>query len=239
MRYAVTFLCISVASSNALADDLATAQIARARFTTDASPDALQHASCSLDAHVEVAGQSRALDVRVVHGSQVTRCSSQSGLALTVLTSDARDVSVEVEVPDGAPQETVHELSNLVQAIAAEIRRRAGFVQPQAPVQKVAFSPVLTGTGIALAVVGVGVFVAGYIWLLGEIGNLSCENVGAFCIDGGPPALMVAGALAVPLGALLAVVGERRVPVSFPTARLVPWVTPRVGGATAGLSFTF
>jgi hypothetical protein len=186
-----------------------------------------------------VAGQSRALDVRVVHGSQVTRCSSQSGLVLTVLTSDARDVNVEVEVPDGASQETVHELGNLVQAIAAEIRRRSATAQPQAPVQKVAYSPALTVTGIALAVAGVGTFVAGYVWLLGEIANLSCANAGEFCIDAGPPMLMVAGALALPLGALLAVIGERRVPVAVPTARLVPWVTPRVGGATAGLSFTF
>ncbi len=239
MRVAFTALCALSLASPALADDLAPTQIARARFTTDAEPDVVQHAACSLDAKVELAGQSRALDVRVVTGGRVTRCSaSQGGLVLTVQTTDAHDVNVEVEVPDGAPQETVHELGNLVQAVAAELKRRGAVAQAtQAPLRKVAYSPAMTAAGIALGVAGIGAFAVGYVLLLDEIGNVPCAQQGRVCIDAGPPTLMIAGVAAIPFAALLAFLGERRVPAQ--AARLVPWVAPRVGGAAAGLSFTF
>jgi hypothetical protein len=240
MRAAVAAVSVVSLASPALADDLAPTQIARARFTTDAAPEVVQHAACSLDAKVEVAGQSRALDVRVIVGAQVTRCStSQGGLVLTVMTTDRRDVNVEVEVPDGAPQETVHELGNLVQAVASELRRRSTSAQAsQAPVRrKVAYSPAMTASGIALGVAGIGAFAVGYVLLLDEIGNVPCAQQGRVCIDAGPPPLMIAGVAALPVAALLAFLGERRVPAQ--TAWLVPWVIPRLGGAAAGLSFTF
>jgi hypothetical protein len=239
MRFAVFVVCVVSLPHLAFADEVASTQIARARFTTDAEPDVVEHAACGLDAKVEVAGQSRALDVRVVTGVRVMRCStSQNGLVLTVQTTDAHDVNVEVEVPDGSPPETAHELSNLVQAVGAELRRRSTVAQAaQAPLRKVAFSPAMTASGIALGVAGVAAFAVGYVWLLTEIGNVPCAQEGRVCIDAGPPTLMIAGVGAIPLAALLAIVGERRVPEQ--TARLVPWVAPRVGGAAAGLSLMF
>ncbi len=231
MRVAIALLCVSVPSiAFADASDVATTHIARARLTSDAAPDAIQRAACGLDAHVEIAGAVRTLDVRVMNGTQVTRCASTNGLVLTVQTTDAHDLIAEVEVPDDAPQETSHELANLVQTIAIEIKRRASLEQPQAPVRKEAFSPALTVTGIVLGAAGIGMFVTGYVWLLGEIGNIECANSGRVCIDAGPPLLLAAGIAALPIGALLAVIGEHRVPIQ---------VTPRAGGVTVGFSFRF
>ncbi len=242
MRAAAIALGLASLASPAVADDVAATQVARVHFATDATPDVIQRVACELNARVEIGGQQRALDVRmVIVSNESRRCSSTpDALVLTVSMTVLNQVDVEVNVPDGAPPETAREIGNLVQAVAGEIKRRAAAERPAPIVQTEAFSPGLTVGGIALAAAGIGAIITGYVVVAAGAG-VSCGGSQGCGNDTGPliggAALLLAGVAAIPLGAVLAVIGEHRVPVQ--TARVVPWIAPRVGGAQAGLSLAF
>lgn len=244
MRHAMTrgrmkwLACASViaVAGIARADDVASARVARSRFTTSASADAIRAVACALDAHVDIAGQSRAIDLRISNHGTVTPCARPpaNGFPLTAIVEDG-SVAIEATLSDDFPPDYVREIETVVRGIAAEIERRIALVPPPAIEKKEAFSPALTVTGVTVAVLGIGMLVTAYGWLLGETANILVRP-----LDAGPAVLAIVGGGAFALGAIFVVVGERRVPVR--TARVMPFIAPRIFaglGATAGVTITF
>ncbi len=213
--------------------DVSSSHVARARFTTDATNEVVNRVACRLEAHTDIAGQSRSIDVHETSFGHPHRCAALGADAFPVqLQTYGHDVVLEADVNGLAP-EAVAEIEEILRGLASEIQKRAEIDGVIAIPKTEAFSPALTAIGIGLGVLGVAMLIGGYGWLATVAANVSTSanaNVA-------PLAFMAGGGASLLAGAGLAVAGEHRVPVR--AASIAPFVAPRVGGATAGVTFTF
>jgi len=239
MRAGCTFVaCAIIAlSARAARADVTEARVVRTHFTTDATNDAIMRVACALDAHTDIAGQPRDVDVRVTAFGQIRRCANVGPRAFAVsVQMYGHDVTVEADAIDDVPAH-VHEIEEIVQGLADEIQERAARESAAIPKME-AYAPGLTIAGITIGAAGIGMLVTGYVWMLAQMDNFDA-NLTA------PIALVIGGGAAMAIGAVFAIVGERRVPVR--SASVAPYVAPyvtrdvasRASGATAGITVRF
>lgn len=209
--------------------------VVRVRFTTEADADAIQRATCALDAHAAI---------RVERKDAVALCKApaeakQSLVVHIVESGDGkREVVLDEDLGEEKSLQHANEMLDALAKTSADLEQHL----PAPPHRARALSPTLTTLGIVLGGVGLGAVIASYIWtavLLVQPKPCSqplSVQVPIFnsCVSATDylqtEVLAIAGYATVGLGATLALIGQLRV---------APVVTPTRGGFVGGLTLVF